>query len=336
MSYKSPFPYFGGKSRVAGEVWKRLGDVRNYVEPFFGSGAVLFARPHAPQIETVNDKCGFLANFWRSVQAAPDETAAFADWPVNETDLTARHVWLVGQAADLESRLLADPTFYDPKIAGWWCWGLCSWIGGGWCSGQGPWRVVDGVLAKGGGDGVDRQRPHLGDAGRGVSRKRPQMGGNGGFNGVNATGYHIHEEFRAISDRLRQVRVCAGDWRRVLTPSVTLVLGVTAVFLDPPYSHDVRHNELYREESGSVAEDVRQWCVDNGDNPEFRIALCGYDVEHGELEALGWSAYRWKAPGGYGNQADGRGRENAAREVIWFSPHCLKTSLPLFGEEDAA
>lgn len=38
---KAPFPYFGGKRVVAPEVWRRFGDTPNYVEPFFGSGAVL-------------------------------------------------------------------------------------------------------------------------------------------------------------------------------------------------------------------------------------------------------------------------------------------------------
>jgi site-specific DNA-adenine methylase len=36
---KAPFPWFGGKSKVAPIVWERFGDVQNYVEPFFGSGA---------------------------------------------------------------------------------------------------------------------------------------------------------------------------------------------------------------------------------------------------------------------------------------------------------
>ena len=27
---------------------------------------------------------------------------------------------------------------------------------------------------------------------------------------------------------------------------------------------------------------------------------------------------------GYGSQSNGRGRANAAREVLWFSPHCLR------------
>ena len=72
--YKAPFPYIGGKSRVAAEVWARFGDVPNYVEPFFGSGAVLFKRPAehdwAHRIETVNDADGMVANFWRALKGA--------------------------------------------------------------------------------------------------------------------------------------------------------------------------------------------------------------------------------------------------------------------------
>jgi site-specific DNA-adenine methylase len=72
---KAPFPYFGGKSRVAAKIWTRFGDVQNYVEPFFGSGAVLLARPTPfTGPETVNDADGFLVNFWRSIKFAPEET----------------------------------------------------------------------------------------------------------------------------------------------------------------------------------------------------------------------------------------------------------------------
>ena len=37
---KAPFIWFGGKRRVAAEVWSAIGDVDNYVEPFAGSLAV--------------------------------------------------------------------------------------------------------------------------------------------------------------------------------------------------------------------------------------------------------------------------------------------------------
>lgn len=59
---KAPFPWFGGKRRVAHLVWDRFGDVPNYVEPFAGSLAVLLERPHTPRCETVNDKDCYLAN----------------------------------------------------------------------------------------------------------------------------------------------------------------------------------------------------------------------------------------------------------------------------------
>lgn len=102
---KAPFPWFGGKRTVAADVWARFGEVRNYVEPFFGSGAVLLNRPdwqpEASWIETVNDRDGFVANFWRATRHDPDAVAHWADWPANENDLHARHVWLRADRAAL-------------------------------------------------------------------------------------------------------------------------------------------------------------------------------------------------------------------------------------------
>jgi len=118
----APFPWFGGKRRVADVVWQRFGDVPNYVEPFFGSGAVMLNRPswHQHSKETVNDKDGYIANFWRALQHDPEQVAFHADNPVNENDLHARHVWLVQQRDTLTARLEGDADFYDAKIAGWW------------------------------------------------------------------------------------------------------------------------------------------------------------------------------------------------------------------------
>jgi hypothetical protein len=134
-----------------------------------------------------------------------------------------------------------------------------------------------------------------------------------------------------LSTRLRRVRVCCGDWTRVLGPSVTFKHGLTGIFLDPPYSHAERDNTLYSHDN-DVAADVRAWCMENGDNPLLRIALCGYRGEgHEVLEAHGWRPYYWKTQGGYANQGNGRGKENRDREVVYFSPHCLgMTGLPLF------
>ena len=88
---KAPFPWFGGKSRVADLVWKRFGNVANYVEPFAGSLAVLLGRPHQAKLETVNDLDCYVANFWRALKNDPDGVAQWADDPVNEADLHAKH-----------------------------------------------------------------------------------------------------------------------------------------------------------------------------------------------------------------------------------------------------
>ena len=308
----APFPWFGGKSRCADLVWQRFGDVRNFIEPFFGSGAVLLSRPetHTGYIETANDKDGYVANFWRAVQADPETVAQHADWPVNEVDLHARHVWLLAQREDLLAHLCGDPEFYDAKIAGWWCWGISSWIGGGWCSGCGSWWP-DGagrLVKKAAGKGVHRQLPHLGNAGQGVHRKSD-----------------INSWFDALATRLRRVRVCCGDWKRVCGVGSTIHNGLTGVFLDPPYSAKAeRDPRCYAVDSLAVANDVREWAVINGDNPKLRIALCGYEGEH---EMPGdWECVAWKANRGYG----GHDNPNAWRERIWFSPHCMNPEEELF------
>lgn len=327
MSLKAPFPYMGGKSKVAAEVWKRFGDTPNYIEPFFGSGAVLLGRPpfNGNRIETVNDIDGHLANFWRAVRADPDAVAAYADWPVSELDLHARGDWLYYRpdAAEWVERLRADPDYYDPKSAGWWVWFASTWIGG------------LPSIPNNAGTGVARQLPHLGTAGTGVvrqesvARQRPHLGSGGQGNGVHSFAPRrddLTAYMRQLAERLNRVRVICGDWLRVTGPSVTFKHGVTAVFLDPPYSHEERSKQLYSVESGTAAADARQWAIEHGDNPLMRIALCGYDTEHGDSMPDNWQVYAWKARGGYGSQGNGRGRDNARRETIWFSPHCLTGS----------
>ena len=320
----APFPWFGGKRRVADIVWKRLGDVPNYVEPFFGSGAVLLMRPSEPGIETVNDIDGFVANFWRALRHDPNGVAAFADNPVNENDLHARHIWLVNQRDSLQSRLEGDPEFYDLKIAGWWVWGICSWIGSGWCSGSGPWISVNGSLVKGTtGQGISRQLPHLGNAGRGINRQLPHLGNAG--QGINRKHADIASWFDSLSNRLRNVRVCSGDWSRVCGPAPTTRHGLTGMFLDPPYGHEAnRDPNIYSKDCLNVAGDVLNYCVEHGDNPLLRIALCGYDGEHNILaDRYGWACVHWKANGGYAHLGNGNGRINADRERLYFSPGCI-------------
>lgn len=156
MTLKAPFPWFGGKRRVADVVWRAFGDVPNYVEPFAGSLAVLLGRPHDAKIESVLGK------------------------------------------------------------------------------------------------------------GKNVGGRRP-----------------------------------------------------CAVFLDPPYAHELRAAYLYAEDDATISVRVREWALEHGDDPELCIALCGYEGEH-EMPAS-WQVYAWKAARGYA----GADNDNRERERIWFSPHCL-------------
>lgn len=320
---KAPFPYFGGKSAVAKIVWAMFGVVPNYVEPFAGSLAVLLGRPNPAGTETVNDKDGMISNFWRALAADPEAVAHYADWPLNENDLHARHSWLVAQSQELQQRLEGDPDFYDPKIAGWWVWGMSLWIGGGFCSGKGPWVSIDGRLVnQGGGRGVERKLPNL-HRWQGVKRRLPDLRC---WQEVKrkANSGDLLSYFGELAARLRNVRVCSGDWSRVCGPTATTIQGMTAVFLDPPYS--APRATVYTTEDFSVSIAVRNWAILHQDNPNMRIALCGYEGEH-EMPPE-WDVVSWKANGGRGNRGDGSNK-NREKERIWFSPSCNRAQLPL-------
>jgi site-specific DNA-adenine methylase len=380
--HKTPWPWFGGKSDAAPYVWDALGDVDHYVEPFAGSLAVLLRRPHVANrshtSETVNDMDGLLCNAWRAIIHDPDAVAEAASWPVCEADIHARHLALVKWRSERQlEHLMADPDFYDAKMAGWWAWGQSAWIGSGWCSGTGPWVVgEDGRITKkskngvhrkipymSGGrginhpnareEGVSRQVPfmtstrggnHAGTREEGVSRQLPHVHTNGsGMNHANLREDGVGDEpeyhpmtmpeltrwLRFLSARLRHVRVINGDWKRVVTDGVLNTLsvnqgGYAGVFLDPPYTDEVRTGGIYAVDSGNVAHDVREWCKANGDNPKHRIILAGYDTEHQELETQGWTAVEWYREGFLkGGMANISGSTQQKRERLWLSPHCL-------------
>ena len=325
---RAPFPYFGGKRRAASLVWEALGNVDHYVEPFAGSAAVLLARPHAGRCETINDLDGMVSNFWRAVRSQPDAVADACDWPVIEADLHARHLWLIGQRESLTARLIADPEWCDPKVAGWWCWGACAWIGDGWCDAK-PSRQLPHLGNEGMGvHRPSRQLPHLGNEGMGVHAPR-----RGAAFSDDAVAFATTAEWlRALSDRLRAVRVASGDWQRVTTPTVqhpnSLRASVCGVYLDPPYVDGAQQYAAGGTGTGLSAE-VRGWCEAHGDDKRLRVVLSGYAGEHDALESRGWRVVEWKTKGGYGNAS---GNENARRERLWLSPHCLgDEALPLFG-----
>ncbi len=322
MALKAPFPYFGGKSSIAPMVWSALGDVKHYIEPCFGSGAVLLARPNyrpGDHIETVNDSDGHIANVWRSLKFSPDVVAEWADWPVNHADLSARKRCMIENEKRLLDGLVADPEWHDPKLAGYWIWAASCWIGTGLTS------AGDGCGKRPnighGGKGVHAlgQRPHLSDGGKGVHAlgQIPHLG-HGGM-GVHANNENIREWFRLLSARLRNVRVVCGDWSRVCGGDWQDAMGTVGMFFDPPYGGENRDTDIYHHDSTTIAGDIEAWCLERGGRPSYRIVVAGYVEEYASLVAAGWRTHRWKANGGY---AVGK-NENRHRETLFMSPYCV-------------
>ena len=122
--------------------------------------------------------------------------AEWADGPCERAGSPCPHLWLVTTGAERVERLTTDPDYYDAKVAGWWVWGICQWIGSGWCHAA---FAVDDQDAGSAGRGVHRQlppgrrgdgrpppTPHLGNAGHGRPPPTPHLGNAGGASTANA------------------------------------------------------------------------------------------------------------------------------------------------------
>lgn len=90
---KPPFPYYGGKARMAPWIASLLPSHRVYCEPFAGSAAVLFAKPRSPY-EVLNDVDGNVVTFFRVLRDQPTQLqeacwlTPFARDEYNACDLT--------------------------------------------------------------------------------------------------------------------------------------------------------------------------------------------------------------------------------------------------------
>lgn len=302
----APFPYFGGKSRIAPVVWQALGDPDVYVEPFLGSAAVTLSRPHSPRREILNDADGFVINFWRSIQRNSLAVARACTGPADELELLARHRWICQHARKrrlLES-IAADPRYYDPQIAGYWAWIMSIWIGSGVA--EGVWHAPND--GRNHGTCIDSpKKPHL----------TPQ--------GVQAMGRRdrLPELFNALSRRIEHAFVVCGDWKRCFIPSDLSGRRSLGIFLDPPYALATgRVDNIYRCEK-STTDDVHSFCRRHARRRNIRIVLAGFE---GEYDLPGWRTVAWSKSPGYARTE--RGVANCQRERLWISPGCLPVTAP--------
>ena len=271
MNLKAPWPYYGGKARVARDVWARLGDVDHFVEPFCGGAAVLLGRPstHNPRAETLNDADGYVVNAWRAITYAPRELAhAIELLPTSEIDLHARNRVLISRREDLTETLLEDPHAHHLELAAWWIWGISIWTGG-------QWAFKD-----------YRRRQTMNRIGRGVK--------------AAAARDRLPEVFAQLALRLRHVRILCGSWERTLTPDVLSCGGAGArvgILLDPPYDKSTGRNTYIYAHELTDTDPVREVAAELGEDLRYRVALCGLVGEHGDLEARGWIAETWGTNG---------------------------------------
>ncbi len=86
---RSPLAWVGGKSRLRGEIIRRIPPHTTYVEVFMGAAWVLFGKdPATSKVEVLNDLDGELVNFWRVLKHRSAEFAECATMA-----LASRELW---------------------------------------------------------------------------------------------------------------------------------------------------------------------------------------------------------------------------------------------------
>jgi DNA adenine methylase len=64
---KTPITYYGGKQNMVKELLTLIPDHEIYCEPFFGGGALFFAKPPS-EVEVINDVNGEVVNFFKTLK----------------------------------------------------------------------------------------------------------------------------------------------------------------------------------------------------------------------------------------------------------------------------
>lgn len=308
---RPPITYVGRKIKAAPKIWARMGNVRTYIDPCCGSLAVPLASPYgAADREIFNDVNGFVCNFHRAMRNHPIELAAAADRPTVHQDLSTAIRKLYEAEPDLTEKQFEDFDYCDVEIAGLWAWITCISID----MGRG---ISDGYYSTGRFGEIILPAEHY---------TAPEVEEEYYPPRTVFTGERLHHWFRILSDRIRRAYILCKDWSKLFSPSVT---GITktkigkvsnptcGVFFDPPY---VGTEDMYAN-NNSIAMDIYNWCIENGDNPMYRIVLCGYEGDYPDFPE-GWTMESWVRSAGM-ETTGGSDRTKLRKEALYFSPHCL-------------
>lgn len=135
---KTPCSYYGGKNRIATQIVPHIMAIPHtvYVEPFFGGGAVLYAKGKIDRgnndyyREAVNDLNKQLITFWRVAREQPEEVARWIELtPYSQEEYREAR------------KIYNNPSEHSDLKVAWATYIQCNMsfgnvIGGGWGSGM--------------------------------------------------------------------------------------------------------------------------------------------------------------------------------------------------------
>lgn len=111
---KPPLTYYGGKQMLSKLIVSLIPPHKIYCEPFFGGGAVFFAKP-ASKLEVINDTNGELINFYRVIRTRFKELDREIKSTLHSRDLH--------NAAKI---VLEYPHLFDEVKRAWAIWTLAN------------------------------------------------------------------------------------------------------------------------------------------------------------------------------------------------------------------
>jgi DNA adenine methylase len=133
---KTPISYYGGKSRIASQIVPHIMAIPHtvYVEPFFGGGAVLYAKGKIDRgnsdyyREAINDLNKQLITFWRVAREQPNELARWIELtPYSQEEYReARKIY--NNPSEYSDLKVAWATYIECNMS------FASQIGSGWAT----------------------------------------------------------------------------------------------------------------------------------------------------------------------------------------------------------
>jgi len=111
---KPPVAYYGGKQRMLSHILPLIPNHKTYVEPFFGGGAVFFAKEQS-EVEIINDKNDNVTNFFEVLKNNYKALCKQIDATLHSRS-----------TQKLASSILYNPKFKNKIKKAWAFWVMCN------------------------------------------------------------------------------------------------------------------------------------------------------------------------------------------------------------------